>query len=493
MSGMQAMLNRLGVTNRGGKQTTFTWNGKAISARALKSETASTPGFFAAAEAKKKRLLVGVKSAGVAKKVKVVNKTSILKLADGILGQAEEDEEGEVVSGFLRSFPGLPDDFKRDFENQIKQISSRQAWSGSWLEYTGMRFTEPGIAIVDQERTRIDKWSDRAFQAIINPAADLTVFLKSKFNLRELNNDPAIIEGSSPPVAWKDIDGKGKMDVEPDVIVAHRTGGRVHIYIVELKIGNGKKEQKAAEHHQLMRLRHRIEMMSVAAGQPTPVVHLYFCAWQHGTKETNVGAIDFRRSRLGEFPPGSKYHVTVINSAGFERITHIKSNFVNALLQKMDIVRLKLFSRTLKQFMSRKGRYYPQMVSYAAGLNAQLGALGNRATTVFAGPPMSVRGGASGSNQPAHREMSRVAFEFKFNEKAPKSFNNLSPESLAAEIAKTQNRLGRLQASSARRMSPQQVVETARAQSDELRRLEAARKATRLAPVNENMGINFNR
>jgi hypothetical protein len=89
--------------------------------------------------------------------------------------------------------------------------------------------------------------------------------------------------------------------------------------------------------------------------------------------------------------------------------------------------------------------------------------------------------------------MSRVAFEFKFNEKAPKSFNNLSPESLAAEIAKTQNRLGRLQASSARRMSPQQVVETARAQSDELRRLEAARKATRLAPVNENMGINFNR
>lgn len=488
---IQAMLNRVGVARRGNTQATLTWNGKPISERELKRVTASTPGFVAGALAKKKRLLLGVKSAGVAKKSKT---PSVVKLADGLLGQAEVDEEGEVISGFLRHFPGLPDDFKRNFENQIKQISSRQAWSGSWLEYTGMRFTQPGVAVVDQERSQINKWSDPEFQAIINPAANLTVFLKSKFNLRELNEDPAIIEGSSPPASWASIDGKGKMDVEPDVIVAHRTGGRVHIYIVELKIGNGKKEQKAAEHHQLMRLRHRIEMMSVAAGQPLPAMHLYFCAWQHGTKETTVEEIDFRRSKLGAFPHGSKYHVTVINSSGFEKITHIQSQFVNALLQKMDIVRLNLFYKTLKRFMSRgKGPYYNQMVKYAAGLNAQLAVIGNRASTVFAGPPVSVRGGPSGSNQPAHREMSRVAFEFKFNGKNKKTFNNLSPRSLAAEIAKTQNRLGRLQASSARRMSEQQVVQTAHAQSEELRRLEAASRATRLSPVNENMGFNFNR
>lgn len=502
MSEYQKIMNEhVKIVRRGTKQVGVTWNGQPVSQTELRERTVKTPGLFAYIDAVKKRMTpsLGVRNAGIAKKT--FKTPSIAKVADGLLGQAEEDEEDEVISGFLRAFPGLPDAFKKDFENQIKQISSRQAWSGSWLEYTGMRFAAPGVAVIDQERTQINNWTDPQFQAMINPTANLTIFLKSKFNLRELNNDTSIIEGSNPPTSWASIDGKGKMDVEPDVIVArrHPESGRIHIYIVELKIGNGKKEQKAAEHHQLMRLRHRIEMMCAAAGRPAPVIHLYFCAWQHGTKETNVGSIDFRRSRLGDFPYGTKYHVTVINSEHFEKITGVNSKFVNALLKKMDIVRLKLFYKTLKQFMSRrKGKYYPQMVSYANSLNQQLNAFKNQGAKVFTGPPVSVLGGASGSNQLAARQTSRVALGYKFGGREPKSFNNLSPKSLAAEIAHTQNRLGRLQASSARRMTEQQVVRTAHTQAtpvaNQLRRLEAI-NAAHASPTasNNSMGINFNR
>ena len=488
------VLERVGVVPRGDRQVQYTWNGKPVSNVRLQEVTASTPGAFAAARAMKTQAR-SVIAGGVTKKSYQKSVVKRLDAAEGLLGAAEKDEDSEVISGFLRAFPGLPDAFKIEFEKQIKQISSRQAWSGSWLEYTGMRFTQPGVAVIDQERTQINDWRDPAFQAIVNPAANLTIFLKSKFNLRALNNDPSIIKGSKPPARWTDIVGKGKDDVEPDVIVSRRKpNGTVLISIVELKIGNGKKEQKAAEHHQLMRLHHRIEMMCKEAGEREPTIELYFCAWQHGTRETTVESIDFRKSTLGAFERGwSDYYVTVINSTDFEKITLVKANFVNALLKKMDIVRLKLFYKTLKQFMSRrKGRYYPQMVAYANSLNEQLNGFTNQ---VLNRPPVSVMGGASRSNQPEQRATASAALGLKFGARQPKSFNNLSPNSLAAEIARAENRLGRLQASSARRMTQNQIVQTARAQNPELRRYEAAARSA-LSPVSENnttMGINFNK
>jgi len=490
------VLSRVGVQRRGTTQLKFTWNGKPVSDEQLQEVTASTPGVFAAARAMKTQAR-SVIAGGVKKKSYQKSVVKRLDAAEGLLGAAEEDEGGEVISGFLRAFPGLPDAFKIEFEKQIKQISSRQAWSGSWLEYTGMRFTQPGVAVIDQERTQINEWRDPAFQAIVNPTANLTIFLKSKFNLRALNNDPSDITGSNPLTSWGGIKStaKGKMDVEPDVIVSRRKpNGTVLISIVELKIGNGKKERQAAEHHQLMRLHHRIEMMCKEAGEPVPTIELYFCAWQHGTKETNVESIDFRRSNLGAFERGrSDYYVTVINSKDFEKITLVNANFVNALLKKMDIVRLKLFYKTLKQFMSRrKGQYYPQMVAYANSLNEQLSQFTNQ---VLNRPPVSVMGGASRSNQPEQRASASAALALKFGKGQPKNFNSLSPNSLAAEIARAENRLGRLQASSARRMTANQIVQTARAQNPELRRYEATARAA-LSPVSENnntTGFNFNK
>ena len=301
-----------------------------------------------------------------------------LEQIDVEAAQRESNQETSVL------IPDYITGVKRD--NLIirwKQLVSGQAFTGSFLELYAQKWIDRSKVanIYDCQRDTQRSYQGKTFQYIFGntdnwqnaPGGRRTIFLKSKWSLTSVN--------SLPQWAPLKTRAKGENDVEPDIIVCDPNRGHPIVYIVEMKIGNGKKDG-GEEHNQLCRVKmlweimlHEFEQAETAQGRSAwftqrrangvdvsrrrPEIKMLFVGWAAKTNqdvEFNTPARLMGRNGVpvpyyagNSIPPN--WTVLKINGDGFGAVSGIRASYVTKIIQELNWIRAHGFFQAMQEIM----------------------------------------------------------------------------------------------------------------------------------------------
>ena len=256
-----------------------------------------------------------------------------------------------------------------------KALVSGQAFTGSFLELYAQKWIDRAKVanIYDCQRDVQRSFEGKTFQYIFGnadnwqnaPGGRKTIFLKSKWSLTKVN--------SLPEWAALKSKAKGENDVEPDIIVCDPNRGNPIVYIVEMKIGNGKKDS-GEEHNQLCRVKMLFEIMlseyeqSVASRnrrspwnstRKRPTVSMLFVGWAAKTNQDvdfNTPARFMGRNQVAvpyyqgnSIPPA--WSVLKINGDGFGGVSGIRASYVTKIIQELNWIRASGFFQAMQEIM----------------------------------------------------------------------------------------------------------------------------------------------
>ena len=251
-----------------------------------------------------------------------------------------------------------------------KAIVSGQAFTGSYLELYAQRWIDRARvqSVYDCQRDPQKSHLGETFKAIFlnsirwkeAPGGRKTIFLKSKWNLSKVNalsNWGAIKEKA-----------KGAVDVEPDIIVCDPATNTV--YIIEMKIGNGKKDS-GEEWNQPCRVTKLFEILWNEYTQATPGrsqarppnIKMVFVGWAAKTPEDVVFTAPQRtmgRNKpvpvpyytAGIIPP--EWQVIKANAKSFGELTGVRDGFISKIIQELNWIRANGFYKAMDDILKNQ-------------------------------------------------------------------------------------------------------------------------------------------
>jgi hypothetical protein len=292
--------------------------------------------------------------------------------------QADQEEEVNNILYTADPQGNLTGKDKQNAKNILKDFLGKQSQTGSVIEFQAMRLVKDPTRqeVRDWARVIIDPAqaaglelfrrivpSDRANAMSFKHTDRERIFLKCKFKLALVNQDPTPIGPNKP--SWRDLYNgsslkKGLEAVEPDLITYSwpPRAPRPILKIFELKVGDG--ENKAGEHEQLMRCVHLTRKYLIPrlglTPEITPDVQMYFCAWKFGVKDPNSEPNFTIWSGFGgNVPPEWKVKL-MAGPRAFAQEVGISADAIQALLLSMELRRQEALYTLLKKYR-RWGRY----------------------------------------------------------------------------------------------------------------------------------------
>jgi hypothetical protein len=315
------------------------------------------------------------------------------------LEQIDIEASKRVTAGNEETSVLIPDYITGAKRDQLilrwKSIVSGQAFTGSYLELYAQKWIDRARvwSVYDCQRDPQKSHLGKTFEAIFlnsngwqnRSAGKKTIFLKSKWNLSKVNSDPA----------WAVIKekAKGSVDVEPDIIIcdpAPGPGGTV--WIVEMKIGNGKKDS-GEEYNQLCRVKKLFNILwneyvgaEQAAGRrprAKPVIKMMFVGWAAKTNDdvvfTSPGRTMGRDNPVkvpyynnsGGIP--EEWRVYKGNAQEFGKISGVRADFITKIIQELNWLRAKGFYEAMEvilkntQLMNARQNWLAQLTHETRG------------------------------------------------------------------------------------------------------------------------------
>ncbi len=273
--------------------------------------------------------------------------------------------------------------FKRDW----KASMSQQIKNGSFLEFQGMRFITNNADVYDAGRNK-DRMGKNVFGHIIKPAPVPRVYLKTKFELSEVNDDTSSVVAGGP--TWKSLKNisKGVDACEPDVIV--REGNKIKIF--EMKMGLGKPEtnKQPSEYFQLIRavklMLNWISEPEFASNGRGIQIEIYFIGWSATISANGRSNLQFNRPAWE--PSSGPYHATATNGEGMARYAPINSAIVTTVISLLNFEKLRSLYAALTPLMAGWGSQRPAVNRW---YEAQKAALRNAPyNAALSKPPLNV-------------------------------------------------------------------------------------------------------
>ncbi len=307
-------------------------------------------------------------------------------------GKTELEEELETSIIFPSYFnPRL----KNKLVNAWRNIVSGQAFTGSWLELSALKWSTrngPISELRDCNRRTVQNTGSGVFKALCTPSQVLSgknivknsiLYLKSRFVLSRVNDDKTAISGGK---TWKGLESiaKGTTWGEPDVILREiKEDGSIILSIFEFKIGYGKSSDsgaKATEWNQLTRVKRNLELLinewisengglaEVRKKYPKwkrPVIKLYFVGWA-APNESSVELV-----KPTNYVPPSGYEVQPLNGTSFGTLTGMNANFINKLVEELNYARAFALSKAIEE-IQRDPEYISARANYERNMMRQL-------------------------------------------------------------------------------------------------------------------------
>ena len=287
-------------------------------------------------------------------------------------GKTELEEELETSVIFPSYFnPSLRNKLVKAWKN----IVSGQAFTGSWLELSALRWSTrngPISELRDCNRRTVQHTGSSVFKALCIPSQILDrtfnkkpvsyLYLKSRFTLSLVNDDTSVIAGGAKRWAGlKDI-AKGSTWGEPDVILREiKADGSIVLSIFEFKIGFGKPSDsgaKATEWNQLVRVKRNLELLinqwitekggaaEVKRKYPLwkrPTIKLYFVGWSAPSAAT------VQLIRPTNYNPPAGYDVEPLNSTGFGNLTGLNASFITHIIEELQYARAMALVQAIEE------------------------------------------------------------------------------------------------------------------------------------------------